>query len=59
MLARTVLPQAPGRSPAVVVRWLNVTDFRCYTQARLNLDGRPVVLTGENGAGKTNLLEAL
>lgn len=59
MLARTALPQMPGRSPAVAVRWLNVTDFRCYTQARLNLDGRPVVLTGENGAGKTNLLEAL
>ncbi len=38
MLARTALPQMPGRSPAVAVRWLNVTDFRCYTQARLNLD---------------------
>lgn len=59
MLAQTVLPHAPGRTPAVAVRWLSVTDFRCYTQARLNLDGRPVVLTGENGAGKTNLLEAL
>jgi len=59
VLAQTVLPQAPGRSPAAAVRWLNVTDFRCYTRARLNLDGRPVVLTGENGAGKTNLLEAL
>ncbi len=59
MLARTVLPQNHGRTPAVAVRWLNVTDFRCYAQARLNLDGRPVVLTGENGAGKTNLLEAL
>ena len=41
------------------MRWVSVTDFRCYAQARLNLDGRPVVLTGENGAGKTNLLEAL
>ncbi|MFZ5836424.1 MAG: DNA replication/repair protein RecF [Pseudomonadota bacterium] len=59
MLAQTVSPQTPGRGPAVAVRWLSVSDFRCYTQARLDLDGRPVVLTGENGAGKTNLLEAL
>ncbi len=59
MLARTVLPKAAGRTPAVAVRWLSVTDFRCYSHARLNLDGRPVVLTGENGSGKTNLLEAL
>ncbi|MSP43116.1 MAG: DNA replication/repair protein RecF [Alphaproteobacteria bacterium] len=43
----------------MAVRWLKVTDFRCYAQARMDLDGRPVVLTGENGAGKTNLLEAL
>lgn len=43
----------------MAVRWLKVSDFRCYAQARLEMDGRPVVLTGENGAGKTNLLEAL
>ena len=28
-------------------------------RAELALDGRPAVLTGENGAGKTNLLEAI
>jgi DNA replication and repair protein RecF len=38
---------------------LTVTNFRSYAQARLDLDVRPVVLTGANGAGKTNLLEAL
>jgi DNA replication and repair protein RecF len=38
---------------------LVLTDFRCYRQARLAVDGRPVVLTGPNGAGKTNLLEAI
>ncbi|MDO9458946.1 MAG: DNA replication/repair protein RecF [Alphaproteobacteria bacterium] len=64
MLARsvppqTILPRDESRTPSATMRWLSVTDFRCYTQARLNLDGRPVVLTGENGAGKTNLLEAL
>jgi DNA replication and repair protein RecF len=43
----------------VAVVRLDLTDFRCYRQARLETDGRPVVLTGPNGAGKTNLLEAL
>lgn len=38
---------------------LVVTNFRSYVRAELALDGRPVVLTGENGAGKTNLLEAV
>jgi len=38
---------------------LVVTDFRSYERASLSLDGRPAVLTGENGAGKTNLLEAV
>jgi len=41
-----------------VVR-LTLTNFRCYQAQRLNMDGRPVVLTGPNGAGKTNILEAL
>ena len=38
---------------------LVVTDFRSYPRAELALDGRPVALVGENGAGKTNLLEAV
>jgi DNA replication and repair protein RecF len=38
---------------------LNLTDFRNYADVSLRLDGRHVVLTGENGAGKTNLLEAV
>nr|WP_250809129.1 DNA replication/repair protein RecF [Neorhizobium tomejilense] len=38
---------------------LKLTDFRNYAEAALPLDGRHVVLTGENGAGKTNLLEAV
>jgi DNA replication and repair protein RecF len=36
-----------------------LTDFRCYESQQLNMDSRPVVLTGLNGAGKTNLLEAI
>ena len=38
---------------------LALTDFRSYGHLRLETDARPVVLTGANGAGKTNLLEAL
>ena len=38
---------------------LTLTDFRCYGFQRVVTDPRPVVLTGANGAGKTNLLEAV
>jgi DNA replication and repair protein RecF len=38
---------------------LKLTDFRNYASASLALDGRHVVLTGDNGAGKTNLMEAV
>ncbi len=38
---------------------LKLTDFRNYPEAVLAFDGRHVVLTGDNGAGKTNLLEAV
>ena len=47
---------APVR-PAVTR--LVLTDFRGYGAARLEIDDRSVVLTGANGAGKTNLLEAV
>jgi DNA replication and repair protein RecF len=47
----------------VGVTRLVLTDFRNYRSARLDfdpgLDLGPVVLTGANGAGKTNLLEAM
>ncbi len=41
------------------VRSLKLTDFRNYARAELKLDARPVVLIGDNGSGKTNLLEAV
>jgi len=41
------------------LRRLTLTDFRSYSRAELSLDGRPVYLFGSNGAGKTNLLEAV
>jgi DNA replication and repair protein RecF len=51
---------ASGAAPATLaVRQLRLTDFRNYRQLRLECDLTPVVLVGANGAGKTNLLEAL
>ncbi|WP_426129606.1 DNA replication/repair protein RecF [Pararhizobium sp. PWRC1-1] len=38
---------------------LKLSDFRNYAGLSLDLDTRHVVLTGENGAGKTNLMEAV
>ena len=38
---------------------LKLVNFRNYVRAELPLDQRPVVLVGDNGAGKTNLLEAV
>ena len=50
----------PGIAPATLaVRQLRLSDFRNYRQLRLDCDSGPVVLVGANGAGKTNLLEAL
>lgn len=38
---------------------LDLTGFRNYAALRLDVGATPVVLTGQNGAGKTNLLEAI
>jgi DNA replication and repair protein RecF len=52
---------APGGVPArwARLRRLTLTDFRSYERAEVEFDGRPVAIAGENGAGKTNLLEAI
>ena len=41
------------------IRRLALTDFRNCAHIDLRLTGEPVVLWGANGAGKTNLLEAV
>ncbi|MFI5611349.1 DNA replication/repair protein RecF [Amycolatopsis sp. NPDC051903] len=41
------------------LRHLQVTDFRSWPQADLALEPGPAVLVGQNGRGKTNLLEAI
>lgn len=58
-------PSAPAGAPATralkPVRFhaISLTQFRNHARLALALDGRHVVLTGANGAGKTNLLEAV
>jgi DNA replication and repair protein RecF len=45
---------------AAVIRRLTLSNFRSYHAAQVRLDrAGPVVLTGANGAGKTNLIEAI
>jgi DNA replication and repair protein RecF len=51
-------PEAAFSSRASVAR-LTLTDFRCYASQRIETGPAPVVLSGANGAGKTNVLEAL
>ncbi len=43
----------------VGVRKLILNNFRNYASVELSVDAAIVVLTGANGAGKTNILEAL
>ncbi|MGH6820605.1 MAG: DNA replication/repair protein RecF [Methylocella sp.] len=51
---------APAKAFAQAgVRRLALGDFRSYASLDLAVDARLIVLTGDNGAGKTNLLEAL
>jgi len=56
-------PGDPAETRETVERYgvvrLQLADFRNYARADIGVDPRPVVLTGQNGSGKTNLLEAL
>ncbi len=64
------LPSTAGKPPSadrsdglagerLWVRRLVLTDFRNYASATLKFGPTPVVLVGQNGAGKTNLMEAV
>jgi len=48
-----------ARPPQVAIRKLRLTNFRSYGTLSADFAPGAVVLTGENGAGKTNLLEAI
>ena len=49
---------APAMKRARITR-LTVTNFRSYARAEIAFDGRPAAISGANGAGKTNILEAI
>ncbi len=38
---------------------LTLSHFRSHKRSELDLDGRPIAIHGANGAGKTNVLEAV
>ena len=46
-------------SSTLAISRLTLTDFRNYADLRLFAGARLVALTGSNGAGKTNILEAI
>ncbi|PZF76667.1 DNA replication/repair protein RecF [Aestuariivirga litoralis] len=46
-------------SPILAIRRLTLTEFRNYPALRLETGAQLVALTGANGAGKTNILEAI
>jgi DNA replication and repair protein RecF len=49
---------AVSGAPVAISR-LTLADFRSYATLDLAVDARLVAVTGENGGGKTNLLEAI
>lgn len=38
---------------------VDLTNFRCFSRKRIDLDSKVIVIEGSNGSGKTSLLEAL
>lgn len=56
---RTASPFPAAAGAKLAVRELRLSAFRSYEALRLDVGPGCVVLTGSNGAGKTNLLEAL
>ena len=53
------IPNGSPSAPRLAISRVSLSDFRCYSSLRLNPVNGIVVLTGANGAGKTNFLEAL
>lgn len=49
----------PHAAPRLWVERLTLVGFRSYATLALELAPEPVVLTGPNGSGKTNVLEAV
>jgi DNA replication and repair protein RecF len=43
----------------VQLHWIELQAFRSHRESRLTLDGGPALILGENGSGKSNLVEAI
>jgi len=54
----TIFSAMPATAPLSLTR-LMLRDFRSYAALTVPFRGRIVVISGENGVGKTNLLEAI
>lgn len=54
-----VMPSQGFQLAAPRITRLMLADFRSYAMLDLDLASRLIAFTGENGAGKTNLLEAI
>ena len=63
MIATAALSSPLGQEALILPRprvtALRLSNFRSYSQLKLSVDAQNIVLLGENGAGKTNILEAL
>ena len=53
------LPIQNEVAPPQVLRELRLRDFRNFREIELEFPARGVLIVGENGSGKTNLLEAI
>ncbi len=49
----------PSEPTPLAATSITLTNFRSYAHAKLSVAPAPVVLSGVNGSGKTNLLEAI
>lgn len=65
MSAQPSLPSLPPAAPAAAplrIKHLTLTDFRAFpgpTSVRFDLDGKNLLVYGENGAGKSSVFHAL
>ncbi|MEG9883206.1 MAG: DNA replication/repair protein RecF [Hyphomicrobiales bacterium] len=50
---------APASGGVIALEKLVLADFRNYATLTLEAEAVPIILTGPNGSGKTNLLEAI
>ena len=41
------------------IKFLKLINFRSHSEFNLELSGKPIAIIGNNGAGKTNILEAI